>query len=181
MIDINLIEECRKGNLENFRKVIEAASPLAFSVAFRMLGDEELAKDIVQETLVTVWQKLGSIKSSEVFKTWLYRIILNKCFDELRKKKRNPEYSQNDSAWIKLADTISEDSSHCLENSEIAEIISRLTDKLSPKQKAVFILSDLDEMSNDEVASITGLNKMRVKANLYYARKSMKEMLEKYL
>lgn len=52
MIDLKLIEECRSGNLGNFRKLVELTSPFAFSVAFRMLGDEEQAKDVVQETMV---------------------------------------------------------------------------------------------------------------------------------
>jgi RNA polymerase sigma-70 factor (ECF subfamily) len=181
LIDIRLIEECRKGNLNSFRKVVEASTPFAFSVAFRMLGDEDMAKDVVQETMVTVWQKISKIKSPGVYKTWLYRIVINKCYDELRKKKRNPEISQDDSAWARLSERISEDTSGIFGNNEIALIISGLTEKLSPKQKAVFILSDLDEMTNDEVAAITGMNKLTVKANLYYARKSIRNMLKKYL
>ena len=180
LIDPVLIEECRKGNLNNFRKVVEKASPFAYSVAFRMLGDEDLAKDVVQETMVTVWQKLDGIKAAEGFKSWLYRIVINKCYDELRKRKRSQEFSQNGEIWENLADTLSDNSSACLENMELAAIISGLTEKLSPKQKAVFILSDLEDMTNDEIALITGISKLAVKANLYYARKSIKAMLMKY-
>ena len=181
MIDIRLIEECRSGNLNNFRKVVEASTPFAFSVAFRMLGDEDLAKDVVQETMITIWQKIPNIKSPEVYKTWLYRIVINKCYDEMRRKKRNPEYSQEDSSWAKLSERIADNTSEGIKNIEIAVIIRGLTEKLSLKQKAVFILSDLEEMTNDEVALITGMNKLTVKANLYYARKSIRKMLQKYL
>lgn len=181
MIDIRLIEECRSGNLNNFRKVVEASTPFAFSVAFRMLGDEDLAKDIVQETLVTVWQKISKIKSPEVYKTWLYRIVLNKCYDELRKQKRNPEISQDDSSWAKLSERIADNSPEGIGKTDMAVIISGLTEKLSPKQKAVFILSDFEDMTNDEIAAITGMSKLTVKANLFYARKSIRNMLQKYL
>ena len=88
MIDIKLIEECRGGNFNNFRKLVELTSPFAFSVAFRMLGDEDQAKDVVQETMVTIWQKLKKIKSSEVYKTWIYRIVVNKCYDRYEKKEK---------------------------------------------------------------------------------------------
>ena len=88
MIDQGLIEQCRKGNLQNFREVIKSASPFAFSVAFRILGDEEQAKDVVQDTMVTVWEKLSKINSSASFNTWLYRIAVNKCYNHLRKKKK---------------------------------------------------------------------------------------------
>ena len=181
MIDIRLIEECRSGNLNNFRKVVEASTPLAFSVAFRMLGDEDLAKDVVQEAMITIWQKIGSIKSPEVYKTWLYRVVINKCYDEMRRKKRNPEYSQDDASWAKLSERIEDNSQEGLKNNEIAVIITGLTESLSPKQKAVFILSDIEEMTSDEVVKITGMNKLTLKANLYYARKSIRTMLQKYL
>jgi len=181
LIDFNLIEECRNGNLNNFRKVVEASTPLAFSVAFRMLGDEHAAKDAVQETMVTVWRKLPAINTSAAYKTWLYRIVVNKCQDELRKRKKNREVKQDDPSWMKLAEIISDNSSEKIDNSEMATIISGLTEKLSPKQKTVFILSDMEDMTSDEIEDITGMNKLIVKANLYYARKSIRAMLQRYM
>jgi len=156
-------------------------SPFAFSVAFRMLGDEELAKDIVQETMVTIWQKLNKIKSAEAYKTWIYRIVINKCYDQMRKKKANPEFSADENTWRLISDRISVEPSTELENRETAMIIKVLTNKLSPKQKAVFVLSDLEQMSHDEISEITGISKTGIKANLHYARRSISVMVEKYL
>jgi RNA polymerase sigma-70 factor (ECF subfamily) len=181
LIDYKLIEECRGGNFKNFRKLVEQTSPFAFSVAFRMLGDEDLAKDIVQETMVKIWQKLAKIKSAGVYKTWMYRIVVNKCYDELRKRKRFPEIIADEQTWTLLSNTVSEVPSAELENKETAKIISLLTDRLSPKQKTVFILSEIEEMSGDEISEITGMSKSGIKANLYYARKNISEMVEKYL
>jgi RNA polymerase sigma-70 factor (ECF subfamily) len=181
LIDIKLIEECRGGNFNNFRKLVELSSPFAYSVAFRMLGNDDMAKDVVQETMVTIWQKLKRIKTAEVYKTWLYRIVVNKCYDEMRKRKRNPEFITDDHTWELLANRISEGPSATLENDETAKVIAVLTERLSTKQKAVFVLSDLEGMSNDEIAEITGINRSAVKANLYYARKSISEKIEKYL
>ena len=181
MIDIRLIEECRGGNFNNFRKLVELTSPLAYSVAFRMLGNEDQAKDIVQETMVTIWQKLNKIKSAEGYKSWIYRIVVNKCYDEMRKRKRIPEFVTDELAWRLISNKISEGPSAALEDNETSKVIALLTDKLSPKQKAVFILSDLEEMSNDGISEITGLSKSAIKANLYHARKSISEKIEKYL
>ena len=181
MIEIKLIEECRGGNFNNFRKLVEVTSPFAYSVAFRMLVDEDQAKDVVQETMITIWQKLKKIKSAEVYKTWIYRIVVNKCYDQLRKRKRNPEFVADELTWELISNRLSEGPSADLENKETAQIISLLTNKLSPKQKAVFILSDLEEMSNDEISEITGISKSAVKANLHYARKNIFEKVEKYL
>ena len=181
MIEIKLIEECRGGNFNNFRKLVEVTSPFAYSVAFRMLVDEDQAKDVVQETMITIWQKLKKIKSAEVYKTWIYRIVVNKCYDQLRKRKRNPEFVADELTWELISNRLSEGPSADLENKETAQIISLLTNKLSPKQKAVFILSDLEEMSNDEISEITGISKSAIKGNLHYARKNISEKVEKYL
>jgi RNA polymerase sigma-70 factor, ECF subfamily len=181
LVDIKLIDECRSGNLRNFRKLVGLTSPFAYSVALRMLGDEDLAKDVVQETMVTIWQKLKKIKSAEGYNSWMYRIVVNKCYDQLRRRKRNMEFVADDPVWAHLANTIYDGASDALEDKESVMLINRLTDRLSPKQKAVFVLSDLEEMSNDEISEITGLSKSAVKANLYYARKNISEMIEKYL
>lgn len=181
MIEKELIEECRKGDLSNFRRIVDKTSPLIFSVAFRMTGDDNIARDIVQDTMITVWQKIGKIKSSECFNTWIYRIAVNKCYDHLRKRKREPEYRFDDEAWALISNHISDEAAPGLENKENAEIINFLTGKLSPKQKEVFILSELEEMSTDEIMEITGMYRSSVKANLYYARKNIRSLFNKYL
>ena len=181
MIDIQLIEECKGGNFNNFRKLVELSSPFAYSVAFRMLGDDDQAKDVVQETMVTIWQKLKKIKTAEVYRTWMYRIVVNKCYDEMRKRKRNPEFVTDEQSWKLISNRISEGPSASLENNETSKIIRILTERLSSKQKAVFILSELEGMSNDEISGITGISKSAVKANLYHARKTISQRVEKYL
>jgi len=181
LIDIQLIEECRGGNFNNFRKLVELTSPFAYSVAFRMLGNEDQAKDVVQETMVTIWQKLKKIKSAEVYKTWIYRVVVNKCYDVMRKRKKNPEFIADEQTWRVISNRISEGPSAALKNGETSKIIGILTERLSSKQKAVFVLSDLEGLSNDEVSEITGISKSAVKANLYHARKSISEKVEKYL
>ena len=181
MIDKVLIGECIKGDFRTFRKVVESASPQVFSVAFRMIGEEEIAKDIVQDTMVTVWEKNGSIKTPEAFKTWLYRITYNKCCDFLRKKKINGEVRGDETGWKLISETVFSEHPSDLENKEIATIIRSLTEKLSPKQKTVFVLCDLEDMSNEETSEITGMSRSNIKANLHFARKRIGEMIEKYI
>jgi RNA polymerase sigma-70 factor (ECF subfamily) len=180
-IENEIIEKCRNGSLQDFRKLVGLISPSAFSVAFRILCNEEEAEDIVQETMITIWKSIRKIKSAKTFMSWQYRIVVNKCYDQLRKRKRNPEFRADEKTWAIIANRISESPSSHLENDETARIINLLTDKLSPKQKAVFVLSDLEELPNEEVAFITGMSRINVKANLYYARKRIGEMFEKYI
>lgn len=180
MIEQKLIEECGKGDLSAFRIVIREASPFAFSVAFRILGDQELAKDMVQETMVTVWQKLKMIKSAGSFKTWLYRIVVNKCNDHLRKKSRGSEFRPDERTWALISNTISDQPQSEIENAELENLITFFVQKLSPKQRTVFILSEIEEMSHDEISEVTGISKPLVKANLHYARKRIAGLLAKY-
>lgn len=123
LIERSVIEECRKGDFRNFRKVVAAASPVAFSIALRMTGDEEAAADIAQETMVKVWEKIESIKSAEAFKTWLCRITINKCYDYFRKNKTNPEYKPDEKSWKFISETIGGNDRE-LENREISLLLS---------------------------------------------------------
>lgn len=180
LIENDIIEECRNGNLRSFSELVVRTSPFAFSVAFRMLGDEVIAEDIVQDTMVTIWHKIGKIKSAAGFKMWLYRIVLNKCYDELRRKKRIKEYTPDISEWELISNHLSHDPEKEMETREAAALVKVLTASLTPKQKAVFVLCDLEEMSADEAAAVTGMRKTSVKANLHYARKRIREMILKY-
>jgi RNA polymerase sigma-70 factor (ECF subfamily) len=181
LIDNEIIEQCRKGNLQDFRKLVEKSSPFAYSVAFRMIGDEAQADDIVQETMITIWKSIGRIKSAESFKTWMYRIVVNKCYDEMRRKKSHPEFIADEKVWLKIAERVSGNPGSDLENKEMTIMIAAFTERLSPKQKAVFVLADLEEMSNEEISAVTGMSRLNVKANLHYARKSIAEMIRKHL
>jgi len=181
LIEKELIDECRNGNLQNFRKIFERTSPMIFSVAFRMLSNEEIARDIVQETMITVWQKINRIKTPESFKIWIYRIAVNKCYDYLRKRKHDSEVRMNEDGWIFLSNHIKDEVTSDLDNQEIGLIINSLTDKLSIKQKTVFVLSELEEMTNEEIQNVTGMSPTTIKANLYHARRKMEGLLEKYM
>lgn len=181
LIDQKLIEECRRGNLENFRKLVEASAAELYSVVFRMTGDEEKARDIIQETMITMWQKIGDMKSVEAYSSWVKRIAINKCYDEIRRSKSNPEVNADERTWSILAEGISDGYSLALENKEIAAVIRMLTDRLSPRQKTVFILADIEGMSSDEISVATGMSKVLIKANLHYARKKISELVEKYI
>lgn len=182
MIGKEVIEQCRHGDLQSFREVVEKTSPFVFSIAFRMLGDEENSRDVVQDTMVTIWEKIGKIKTPESFKIWVYRITVNKCFDLIRKRKQKPELRFDDQAWNLISDRMAGESSGSeLENREIGMMIDLLTAKLSPKQKMVFILSEIEQLSYDEISLITGMQKPSIKANLHYARKNLETMIRKYV
>jgi RNA polymerase sigma-70 factor (ECF subfamily) len=181
MINPELIEDCRKGNMRNFRELIRETSPFAFSAALRMLGDEDQAKDVVQESMIIVWEKIKTVRSADSYRTWVYKIVINKCYDQLRRMKKKPERRADEQTWALISNHISSDQPSELESRETAMIIKMLTERLSPKQKAVFVLGEIEEMTHEEISSITGLSRMNVKANLHHARKRIREMIKKYI
>jgi RNA polymerase sigma-70 factor (ECF subfamily) len=181
LVGKEIIEECKNGSITAFRDLVSEVSPFVFAVAFRIVRDEMVAEDIVQESLITVWKNIRKIRLAGSFKSWLYKITINKCYDYLRKEKSNPEFCANEKTWDLISNHITAEPSTEMENREIAQIINLLTEQLSPRQKVVFVLSQLEELSHDEISDVTGMSKRLIKANLHYAKKNICEMIEKYI
>jgi len=164
----------------SFRILMERYADYAFSVAFRIINEEEESKDIVQEAFISVWNNIESFRKEENFTNWLYRIIVNKCNDSLRKKKRKALIYPDSDNW-KIPGLFSGyNPEERLNNLEIGSLIRHLTNNLSSKQKIVFVLSDLEELSHDDISEVTGMKKTSIKSNLNHARRNIRRMLEKY-
>ena len=180
MPEKTVIEECIKGNLQSFRVLVSQSVPLAFPVAFRMTGSRDEAADIVQESMVAVWKGIHSLRSAGSYKSWMYRIVVNKCYDSIRRRNSRPEFRADGKSWELIAERLSEPALPALETEEQAMILAALTEQLSPKQKAVFILSELVDLSNEEIAEISGMSRANVKANLHHARKRISELIVRH-
>ena len=177
----DIIQACITRDQNAFRILVDNYADFAFSVAFRIMNDEDESKDIVQESFITVWKKIRGFNPENNFSNWLYRIIVNRCYDALRKKKRNPLVYPDDSNW-NIPGIISHSSADKgLDNKEIGKMIRRLTNKLSNKQKIVFVLSELEGLSREDIAEITGISRASVKSNLFHARQNIKKLIEKHI
>lgn len=162
---------------EAFRKLVEAHQAMVYSLAFRLLCDDEEAKDIVQETFIKVWNHLHRYNTEMKFTTWLYSITTNLCYDRLKAKKRKTTFSLSDQNI--LNELISnENIEKTLINAELSTIIQLLTDELTPKQKLVFTLRDLEGLEIEEIVKITGLSAEKIKSNLYLARQYIRKKIE---
>ena len=161
--------------------MVDRLSPYAFSVAMRMMGDEDEARDIVQESIISVWKTIKRLKNPEGFKSWFYRIVINKCYDRMRRISRNPEKGVDNKTWELISNSLYDDPDKKLENLEIGAIIKGITEKLSPKQKAVFVMHDLEDFSQSEIAEITGMSTFNVKSNLHHARKRIVELIKNHI
>ena len=141
----DIIIQCKDGNKEAFRWVVQQHQRLVFSLALKMLADEEEAKDVVQETFIRVWQRLGDYDTQKSFTTWLYTIASHLCLDRLKQMRRILPLPKDEKV---LQDFANNDSQQTLENSEWVSIVRMLAEGLSPKQKLVFTLCQMEGLEH---------------------------------
>lgn len=178
MIEESVIERSRSGDKRAFSEMVQTLSPAAWRIAFRILASNEAAEDVAQESLVRVWRSLGRLRKGESFAPWFYRIVVNCCYDEIRRSSRINIIKTDDKTWSRLGEIVGGDNGGEPLVSEYEEIIRAVTSELSPMQKTVFVLSELEGMDNSQIAEITGSNLNSVKANLHYARKRVMEIIK---
>jgi len=177
IISNETISKCRHGDKTAFRFVVQTYQRMVFTLAFRLLCNEENAKDIVQETFIKVWVNISHYDTSQNFRTWIYTIATRLCLDRLRQKAPVDPLPEDEEYFCEYASDIESD--RHLENRELMAIIKTLVKQLRPKQRTVFSLIYLENMSPQEVAKITDMDTDKIKSNLYVARKTIREQLMK--
>jgi len=172
----------QNGDTRSFEKLVETFQGYAFSLASRFLGNEEDAQDVVQETFIRVWKHLPEFDYRCKFTTWMYRIVTNLCLDRaksLKRKEKILSHNPADSAgnlWKNVTEDIDLEDKSIKE--ELAVIITGLAAELTPRQRAVFVLRDLQDVSIAEAAQILGISNNSVKSNLCHARQNIKKRFE---
>lgn len=132
-----LVSRSQQDDKRAFALLVSEFQPLVFRLAFRLLCDEEEARDITQETFVKVWLSLKTYNQENRLSTWLYKITCNTCYDRLRSLRHSP--LDNESAFSDSVNIPSDDHIEIsLSNKQLKELILRYTNELPPQQKLVF-------------------------------------------
>ncbi len=157
---------------------MEIHQRLAYSAAYKILLNSEDAKDAAQESFIKLWKNIDRFNFEAKFTTWFYKIVINMSLDKLKARKRKEEnlYSITDrqdfeNLFLQETPDYSE--------KEFADIVAKLTESLSPKQKIVFTLRDLNGLDIGLISESLNMSPGTVKTNLVYARRRIKELLAK--
>jgi RNA polymerase sigma-70 factor (ECF subfamily) len=178
-----LIENCRNGDIHSFELLIESHQKKIYNLAFRMMGNYEDASDVAQEVFIKVYRSIYSFKESSSFSTWIYRIAVNVCLDQLRKKKKERVISMN--SRVVLGGTEMElqfedtgiGPQEAVERTETKQSIARAINNLNEDHKIAIILRDINGYSYEEIAQMLKCSLGTVKSRISRARHSLKDIL----
>lgn len=176
----DVIENVRQGDLRSFELIVKHFQKYAMNVAYKILYNENDAKEVVQDGFVKIWKNIKNYDSNTKFSTWMFKIIVHLCFDKLKSRRRK-NFLFRDVAEENFDLKSSVDIEKDLSNREMVELIKYISKGLSEKQKMVFILRDVEDLSINEVVKITMLSESSVKANLFFARQNIRKKLIEYL
>lgn len=182
--DAELIEGLTRGDERAFRDLVERYKKMIYFLALDMAGNPADAEDISQEVFIKVHRSFGTFKKDAKLGSWLYRITYNACIDHLRKRETTPTAvgdevldlkTREDAALMSSARLT--DPARAAESEILQDRIVRALDKVSPQEKAVFLLRHYDDLLLKDIADVLGLSIGSVKSYLFRAVKKLQKEL----
>ena len=170
--DAALLERYLAGDVGAFDQIMAAHEDRVFAVCLRIMTNRDAALDAVQETFITVFRKAGQFKGESAFSTWLYRVAVNTCYDQLRKQKRKLTEALPEDR--DPADVSSEDRITAVElRPDIEEALAGLPEEF----QAAVILSDLEGLPLQTVANVLEVPVGTVKSRVFRGRRLLAQSL----
>jgi RNA polymerase sigma-70 factor (ECF subfamily) len=178
MDDQLLIKRAQDGDIDAFEDLIRAYEKKIYSIAYNMMNSREDAQDVTQETVLKIFRSLSMFNGKSTFSAWIYKVTTNTCLDELRKRKHtllSIEKMSEDGVQFRDDAYTSEE---LLTQKLLGQRISAEIDTLSPDYKLMIVLRDVQGMSYQQIAEITGISIGTVKSRINRARRQLREKLE---
>lgn len=187
--DEELVEIARQGGENAIRLLVKRNNRRLFRAARAVVRDDAEAEDIVQETYVSAFTKLGSFRGSSRLSTWLTRIALNEALGRARKRRPAAELSEldvadsaNGGSVIMFPTSLKPPGADAeLARKQVRDLLEKAVDDLPDPFRLVFILRDIEEMSIEDTAIQLALKPETVKTRLHRARRLMRVAVEKQL
>lgn len=177
-----LLERCRRGDLEAFNTVVVAYQEQVYNLCLRMLGSPPAAEDAAQEAFLSAYRKIGSMRGPSA-RSWLLRIAANTCIDELRRRKRRPQVSldvpvpsEEGSRPIDVPDPVAGPEQLALRHELWRALRTELL-RLPEDQRLAVILCDVEGLSYEEIAATMGGSLGTVKSRISRGRARLRVSL----
>jgi RNA polymerase sigma-70 factor (ECF subfamily) len=182
------VARAKQGDHDAFRVLVERYQGRAYALALRVLRDEDLARDAVQEGFLKAYTNLSKFEGRSSFYTWLYRLVMNLCLDMKRRDKsdREVEWDETrpgDPAGAPAAEALAGQGAsnpgpaQALERSELRKRIAEAISQLPGEARETLLLREVDGLSYAEIAEALSIPKGTVMSRLHYARKRVQQIL----
>jgi RNA polymerase sigma-70 factor, ECF subfamily len=179
-----LIQDAREGKLDSFNSLVLHYQDMAYNVAYRIMGEHGAAGDAAQEAFISAYKKLNQYRGGS-FKAWLLRIVTNACYDELRRRQRQPvtplKPELDDGEVLENPFWLEDDSASPEEQTEEAELqaaIQQCINGLDEKFKTVLVLVDVEGLDYETAAEAAGTPLGTIKSRLARARERVQNCLQ---
>lgn len=176
-----LIDAARRGDVGSFNQLVLSYQSMAYNLAYRILSDRDAAADATQDAFLSAFKAMGKFRGGS-FKAWLLRIVTNACYDQLRLKQRRPATSLDallvlEPAPVQSLTDPGESPEEYAVRQELRGAIQVGIGILPPEQRIALVLSDVQGLSYQEIAEVTGASLGTVKSRLSRARSKLRDFL----
>jgi RNA polymerase sigma-70 factor (ECF subfamily) len=178
--DRDLAIRARAGDMLAFEALVVRKTPAVISVARRILGNAEDARDVAQMAFLRVWEQLGRYDETYSFNTWLYRIATNLAIDFLRSSRSRERAHTATLHLVRQRESQSgSETTRAAEDDSASRLFQRVSGRLTGKQKAAFVLREMEDLETGEIAAILNCGESTVRNHLFNARRILRREIEK--
>jgi RNA polymerase sigma-70 factor (ECF subfamily) len=189
--EARFLERLRAHDERAFNELVESYEQRVFRLVYRMLGRRDEAEDMAQEVFVQVFKAVATFRGDSKLSTWIYRIAVNLCKNRIKYLTRRHEGAQQElepvaeraplsqAKGVTFGDVARPD--HMVEGLQVELIVKTCIAEIEPDFREVLVLRDVEDLSYEEIAEITGLADGTVKSRIHRARAMLKLKVEKAL
>ena len=188
--DAVLVAGLQAGEPQAFETLVRRHAAPLLRLARRFFGNEEDARDALQDAMLAVHRSIGSFAGNAMLSTWLHRVVVNACLMKLRAQRRRPEEStidpllpsfRDDGHQVEPSVPWTETAESLLEREETRAMVRGCIARLPDAYRIVLHLRDIEEMTTEETAEILGITKNAVKIRLHRARQALRTLLDRHM
>lgn len=174
MNDNQLVQSCVQGEVEEFRGIVDKYKGKIMAMALSILGNREDAEDACQEAFIQVYRNLDKFDVQKSFKNWLFKILYNRCLDQLRKRRRFFKlFKKMKNEPVQFANP------QTTNQPALQPLTQSLLKELSPKERTALFLWAEEGYTSEEIARVLKCSSSTARVHLFKARKKIKLKLEK--